>query len=101
MIVFKEIVMKTKAPISNNINEWFQWAINRKAIKKIQFKELESDVENIKGGKGGGELAVAKYEKEQKRVVVKKVTTDGSCADRKQHFIYEASIKPLFLSQLM
>ena len=86
--------MNAKVPLRNNLNEWFESAVKEKVVKKIQFKELELDEEEINGGKG--ELTFARYKKDQKRVVIKKVTATGNCADRKQHFIYEVSIKPLF-----
>ncbi len=70
-------------------NEWFENAVKEKRINEMKYQELEIGEEKTKGGRG--ELVFAKCKKDQKAVVIKKVTTEGDPSTRKQNFIYEVS----------
>ena len=80
-----------------DLQKWFKDAIKAKLIKEIEYKTFEREGMTIEGG-SKSELVFAKCNNDYQRVVIKKVSTEGSISSRKQKFIYEVGIKCIIFS---
>ena len=82
-----QIAKRDRFTFSTELFDWFEQAVKKSRVLEIPRNQLEKlDKEDrIKGGMG--ELDIATWKKTQKRVVIKKVTTQT--LDMELHFIYE------------